>query len=171
MRKIPLTKGLVTLVDNDDYEWLRQWKWYAHRMGSRHTFYARSNIRITKGKQRRTSLSMHRLILGLQPGDKRQCDHRDRNGLNNVLSNLRISTVMQNQQHQKKQTKGTSKYKGVYWHSRDRKWLSRIQVNKKRIHLGLFDSEIDAAYAYDLAAIKNFGDFALINKISGGGER
>ena len=161
MKQITLTQGKVALVDDDDYVWLNQWKWCAKP--GHHTFYAAHYVRVAKYKHRFEK--MHRLILGLQESDKQQVDHVDGNGLNNQRSNLRICTITQNNQSRRKRKVGTSKYKGVYWHQRDHKWQSRITVNKKRIQLGCFDSETDAAIAYNRAALKCFGEFVVLNKI------
>jgi len=163
MKEIALTQGKTVLVDDQDYECLNQWKWCARQ--GRHTFYARRNIRVTKGKQKQTPLYMHRVILGLQPDDKRQCDHIDGNGLNNQRTNLRICTHIQNLQSQRSWKIGTSRYKGVWWYRRDRTWQSQIQVNKKRVHLGYFVSEIEAAHVYNEAARQYFGEFARLNEL------
>ena len=159
MKKIELTQGKFALVDDADYERLNQRKWHARQ--EYHTFYAQSEIYATGAK--RTAEYMHRLILGLQPSDKRQCDHRDGNGLNNQQSNLRICTQTQNHQSTRKRTIATSKYKGVCWHQS--KWRAQICVNKKRIHLGCFDSEAVAAASYNTAALEHFGEFALLNPL------
>ena len=163
MKKIPLTQGKFALVDDADFEWLNQHKWYAHKSGSYYTLYATRKVCLDNHK--RIKEKMHRIILGLQPGDKQQCDHIDRNGLNNQRSNLRICTVAQNQQNSKKRRGCTSKYKGVHWHSDIEKWHSSIWVNKKSIHLGYFDLETDAGLAYNNAAPKHFRNFAAPNVI------
>lgn len=106
---------------------------------------------------------MHRVILGLKPGDKRQCDHIDGDGLNNQRSNLRVCTIQQNSQSRKKQKGTTSKYKGVSFDRQHRKWQVSIRVNHKHIHLGRFRSESAAARCYNKAALKYFGEFALTN--------
>jgi len=159
MKKIPLTRGMVALVDDTDYEWLNNWKWYA--MHNHNTFYAVHNIRVTKNEQ--AKVGMHRLILELHRGNKLQADHIDGNGLNNQRSNLRICTGAQNRRSQRSQMGCTSRYKGVCWHHHKRKWNSRISVNRKRMHLGYFSSEKTAAAAYNQAALKHFGEFALLN--------
>lgn len=163
MRQIPLTQGKVALVDATNYEWLNQWRWHVKQDG--HTFYAARNITVAKNKRRIER--MHRLILRLQPGNEQQCDHRDGNGLNNQISNLRVCTRAQNQHSQRNQRGGTSKYKGVHWSHRENKWCSKIQLNRKQIHLGYFGSEVKAARAHDVAALKYHREFALTNKMLG----
>lgn len=159
MRQILLTRGKFALVDNADYAWLSQWKWFASQ--TRFLYYARRGTPVVKDK--RAGENMHRLILGLQPGDKRQCDHIDGDGLNNQRSNLRICTATQNQQNTRKQKSGSSRYKGVSRYPGNRKWRSQIQVSGKTIHLGYFSSEKAAAIAYNQAALKHFGEFAYLN--------
>lgn len=158
MKKISLTRGKFALVDDEDFERLNKFKWCAHR--HRRRTYASREIRKTR-EDRKTSL-MHREIL--QTPDGLDTDHIDGNGLNNQKSNLRVATRSQNQQaHRLKEANCSSRYRGVNWHSRDETWQARIQVIGKRIHLGYFDSELAAARAYNIAAIKYFGKFASPN--------
>lgn len=163
MKQIQLTQDQIALVDDQDYEWLNQWRWYARK--GRYTFYAVRHVCVTKGKRRQEQ--MHRLILELQPDDKRECDHRDGNGLNNRRSNLRICTMAQNQRSRRNQMGCTSRFKGVWWHRGNRNWQSRIGINGKQICLGSFNSETEAAQAYDKAALKHHGDFRLTNEMLG----
>jgi len=155
MKEIPLTRGLVAQVDDDDYEYLNQWKWYA--LKSRSTYYAKRHYMI--GVQKQATISMHRLIMNT-PNDM-QVDHIDHNGLNNQKSNLRNCTPSQN--HMNKKPQGESKYLGVSFHKVVGKFVSLINVNKKRLCLGYYESEEDAARAYDKAAIEYFGEFANLN--------
>ncbi len=92
-------------------------------------------------------------------------DHADRDIYNNLESNLRVCTHQQNQFNKDKQ-KGsyTSKYKGVSWFRRDQCWRAYIVINNKQKHLGYFSDEIQAARAYNAAAIKYFGEFAKLNE-------
>jgi len=80
-------------------------------------------------------------------------DHKDRDPANNRISNLRECTPRENGQNSTK-CWGSSKYRGVYWNKRANKWQAQIRVNKKRIYLGIFDDELDAANAYREAKTK-----------------
>ena len=158
MRQIPLTQGKVALVDDTDYEWLNCFKWYAHQ--NHCTFYAERNVSLSKNEH--TVEYMHRLILGLQAGDRRQCDHRDGNGLNNCRSNLRVCTVAQNQRHQRLHYRNTTGFKGVTRRKRITRnpYIAQIQVNNKHIHLGYYREKNEAKKARLKAEKKYYGDFA-----------
>lgn len=153
MKQIKLTQGKFALVDDADYEWLSQFKWYVDEM--RTICYARAMIG-------RKAERMHRLILGFEPGDRRLTDHIDGDGLNNQRHNLRECDHSQNLQNKPKH-KGKSRYKGVSWEKRQRKWIAVIKTKTKRIHLGSFEDDIEAAKIYDKAAGQYFGEFACLN--------
>jgi len=157
MREIPLTRGYVTLVDDDDYEWLSQWKWYA--ANDRTNVYVQRAERLDNGKQR--TIRMHRLILGVGKGIV--VDHIDRDGLNNQRSNLRIATPQQNTWNRRKFRSNTSGFRGVAWDSSNQKWKAKININGKPTHLGLFDTPEEAAWMYDHAARIHYGEFASLN--------
>jgi hypothetical protein len=91
------------------------------------------------------------------------CDHIDHNGLNNTKRNLRLCTKQQNAINQRPRKDGSSKYKGVCWHKRNKKWQARIHHSGRYYHLGTFKSQRAAALAYDSAARKYHGDFACLN--------
>lgn len=153
VKEIQLTQGKVALVDDADFEWLSQWNWCALRQRGNNRWYA------VRG--RNPLIYMHRLILN--PPEGYESDHIDGGGLNNRRSNLRICTCSQNHMNRHRAW-GSSIYKGVYYYKRYMKWGARIQINRKQLHLGYFNSEIEAAKAYNKAAIKYYGEFARINE-------
>lgn len=159
MKRILLTQGKEALVDDEDFERVNQHKWHAYSF--HRCYYAGRHI---KHNGKRTTQFMHRFILNLQLGDKRQVDHANRNSLDNRQCNIRICTRSQNAANSKKPKTGlTSKYKGVCWRKDCKKWRAQLIVKKKHVSLGHFNNELDAAAAYDKAAIKHFGKFARVN--------
>lgn len=165
MKEIQLSKGYVALVDDEDYErCMEGTKWYANvehcADGSIWNVYAMRTI--PKGNGKRTSQQMHNFITG-RKGD----DHRDGNGLNNQRYNLRAATILQNTSSRRLNKNNISGYKGVSWDKRGSMWLATIRVSTKRFHLGYFSDILDAARAYDRAALKYFGEFALTNVMLG----
>ena len=160
MREIPLTQEKVAMVDDSDYEFLSQWKWYAARNVSG-IWYAWRRYKNKNGSVGK--ISMHRQILGLEPGDKRQGDHQNHNGLDNRRDNVRICSAQQNHANERPTKNGTSKFKGVSWCNRTRKWAAQFQLKGISIFLGRFQFEELAALAYDFAALKYFREFANFN--------
>lgn len=148
--EISLTQNQSTIIDQDDMLLISTHRWYALRC--RNTYYAVTNIKKSDGT--RTLLLMHRLILGPQNTGSKEIDHIDGNGLNNLRINLRFVSVAGNQHNQHiKQTgrhnkQPTSKFPGVYWHKRMRKWAAKIRLFGKNIHLGYYDDEQKAANRY-----------------------
>ncbi|MFZ3265761.1 MAG: AP2 domain-containing protein [Terriglobales bacterium] len=161
MREIPLTRGYVALVDDCDYERVSQFKWHALMSPGKHTVYAVRNIRMADG--RRTAQLMHRFILGLTD-PKILTDHQDRNGLHNWQDNLRIATRSPNCANAgKRRNAKTSRFRGVSWDKPRGNWQTEIQEGRARLYLGRFTDEVDAAKAYDRAALEHFGEFANLN--------
>jgi hypothetical protein len=104
---------------------------------------------------------LHRFILGLTDG-KILVDHKNGDTRDCQRSNMRIATEGQNRANQKK-TRGASRFKGVTLHRKSGKWDAQIGGRMGHRHLGRFDSEEDAARAYDIAAKERFGEFARPN--------
>lgn len=96
---------------------------------------------------------------------KNQYDHKDTNTLNNRKSNLRLSNQTQNSQNRNVPSNNTSGAKGVCWSKRHTYYIANIVLNKERIKLGRFSCLIEAANAYNQAAVKLFKEFALLNDI------
>ena len=149
-------KGVyVALVDDEDFERLNSFSWYAQKGGN--TFYAQRCIKVN-GKK--VNIRMHREIL-----NGSIIDHIDRNGLNNQKSNLRVCTTSENAMNMRKHKKSKSNYKGVCFHKLEKKWVAQIKINRKGFYLGYFMSEVDAARAYNSKAVELFGEFANLNII------
>lgn len=155
MKEIHLTQGKVAIVDDADYEWLNQWKWRASK--DHNTYYA---VRSVWAKP---SIIMHRLILGLIGNEV--VDHMDHDGLNNQRNNLRPCTRKQNQQNMRSHLNSTSKYLGVCVNKHRNRYTVQITGNGKKVFVGHFISEVDAALAYNKAAQKYHGEFANLNVV------
>jgi len=156
---IHIKKFRFAIVDPYDYDRLRRYKWRLNR--SNRTYYAFRTV--SRGPLFRPQvLWMHHTIL--PPPDGYLTDHRNHNGLDNRRSNLRIATYSENVQNARKtKSKTSSRYKGVDFVKATGKWRARICVAGYRIFLGSFDSELEAALAYDTAAKLYFGQFACLN--------
>lgn len=158
MKEIILTQGKVALVDDEDYEELIKYKWYAWRSQKSRTFYARRCDGMYK------KVYMHRQILGLNK-TRRQGEHIDHNGLNNTRSNLRISTQAQNVYNLPHRVKSSSPYKGVSINKLNKNWRVQIKKEGKKVFDGSFKTAEEAALAYNEQAVKIFGEFAYLNVI------
>lgn len=161
MKEISLTRGLVALVDDEDFEELNQLKWRAMKYNK----YFRAGRSVRDGKVKH-SVYMHRAIMGLCRGDGLQVDHKDLNPLNNQRENLRIATNQQNSFNTRSH-RGTSKYKGVWLRGDTKKWAAQIVLDSKAHNLGCYPTEIEAAQAYDVAALKLHGEYAKLNFLKG----
>jgi len=161
MKTIHLTQGKVTLVDDDDFEWLSQFTWRAKQI----KMIRRPNLWYAyRSVNHDQCIGMHVDIANRSMNSKYpQCDHKDGDGLNNQKSNLRPCTSAQNNWNRRKAPGQHSKFKGVSWHRRDLVWVAKIMCHHKAKWLGSFKNEHVAALAYDAAAKKLFGDFARLN--------
>lgn len=153
MKEIKLTNGMITLIDEEDYEWLMKYNWYYNPEG-----YA-----ITRTSSYSLEF-MHRMIMN--PPKGLFVDHINHNKLDNRRKNLRICTHAQNKQNQPKRADNTSGYKGVYISDKyTNRYRAKIRVNGVLENLGTFANIEDAARAYNQAAKFYFGEFACLNDV------
>lgn len=152
MKSIELTNGGVAIVDDEDYEYLSQWKW------QQSNGYA---VRCEYLKGRKNKIHrMHRIVNNTPVG--LFTDHINRDKLDNRRSNLRNCTYSQNAANVNKRNNGSrSDLPGVQWRADRKKWRSYICVNGRDIYLGTFNDELDAHIAYLNAKVEYFGEFAL----------
>ena len=157
-KQIPLTQGKFAIVDDEDYKWLSQWKW--HTRIYEKTWYALRQV---------DKMPMHRFILGLDKYDKRHTDHINHLGYDNRRQNLRICTIAQNQHNQTPRQTSQSKYKGVYcdMNRKGKKiWRANLRLKNTRYKYAWYETQNEAALAYNRLALKYFGPYACLNIIS-----
>ena len=163
MKEIKLTQNKVALVDDENFEYLNQFKWYTARNGR--TWYARRHASRINGKQK--LIQMHRIIINAPK--HLQVDHVNGDGLDNRKENLRLCTHQENHFNIKNTHKNNKlRTKGITWHKTIKKFRAQIMINKKAIHLGYFNVMGDADSAYRIAEEKYFGKFArkYLNTVS-----
>lgn len=155
MKKIALTQGKFTKVDDSDYIFLKKWKWCAHKSGN--TYYAVRSL-VVKGNKK--TIIMHRIVM--DASKYFEVDHIDGDGLNNQKENLRVCTHSENLKNRKIGKNNKSGLKGVSWYSRVEKWVAFIEVDGKQIGLGYFLTKENAYKAYCEACIEYHGKFARL---------
>lgn len=154
---ISLTKGKFAQVDDEDFEYLNQWKWYAFWNGNSQ-WYAARWTRKSEGSRRR--ITIQEQLIGVK-----NVDHIDQDGLNNCRSNLRLATQAQNLRNTSSRLNSSSRFKGVSLRPNG-KWKAQIQINGCNKHIGYFDTEEEAATAYNEAALQDHGEFACLNEVT-----
>lgn len=152
--QIELTRGFVTLIDDEDAHLVTPHKWYSHLSGG-------INYAERRPSHAGPILKLHNVLL--RPPTGFIVDHADGDGLNNRRSNLRLASALDNGRNKKKRDGTTSPYKGVSWNTQKRRWVGRIYINGKHLHLGYFFDAVEAANAYDFIAAQCFGPFARLN--------
>lgn len=157
-KKLKLTTGQFAIVDSEDFDFLNKFKWYFDE------YYVMRSATFSDGINRK--VFMHRLLLGLQHGDKRQGDHRNRNRLDYRRQNLRVVGSRENNWNRNPQPGGYSKFKGVSWDKGRKQYVARITSNHKGYFLGWFNDELAAARAYNEAALIYHGEYARLNEVN-----
>ena len=158
MKHILLTRGKEALVDDEDYEYLMQWKWSCGKRGyavRKQTLHGRMEWPL-----------MHREVaqrMGLST--ESEIDHRNRNRLDNRRCNLRVANATQQRANTNRRRDNQSGYRGVYWHRAAGKWAAQIAAGRHTTYLGVFRDKVAAARAYNKAALEHFGEFAVLNPI------
>lgn len=168
MVAVPLTQGKVAVIDDVDLPLVagQPWRTLKGRAYTETTVPVWYAVRSECTDGRRSCVLLHRVILGLGPGDP-DVDHVNGDGLNNTRTNLRIATASQNVANQRGHARRKSRYKGVFW-SKDARyraggqWLSRLSVHGIQ-HTRYSKTEIEAAEKYNALALRHFGQFARLN--------
>ncbi len=161
MKIVELTKGKVAQIDDEVFDLAMSLRWCALR-GNR-TWYAGRRT-VVNGKPQ--TMTLHGLVFDYFYGpifDGYSVDHRDHDGLNCQIVNLRMATPQQQNCNRRKPRNNTSGFIGVYWHPCANKWAAHAKINGKTIHLGLFTDKIEAALARDEFVKIHHGAFAVLN--------
>lgn len=151
MKEIMLTQGKKTIVDDEDYQHLKKWKWHLGASG-----YACRSIK----KPKPGRVIMHRVINNTPEGF--ETDHINGDKLDNRRKNLRTVTSQQNKWNSRAHNRSKSGIKGVSWYDKDKRWRVRLSVKGKPTHIGNFKTLPEAVSAYNKAAKKYYGEFARI---------
>jgi hypothetical protein len=149
-------KWLYTFVDVQTFMNVKDYNWHLGNRG-----YAMTHVRKEDGS--RTQVGIHRMAMNLSFGDKVDVDHIDGNKLNNHRRNLRICDRSENLSNRGFQKNNTSGYKGVCFDKRANKWMSQIQHQGRKIHIGYYFTPEEAAHAYDAKARELHGEFGTYN--------
>jgi len=160
VKTIPLTKGEVAIVDDADYEELMQWSWTC--LVTKGRKYARRGERDRRAGTQ-TCIYMHRQIMNAPEGV--EVDHRVGDGLDNRRANLRLCTHSQNLCNAKVNAGNKSGFRGVSFDAAKRKWYASIRVNGKTKAIGKFNTALEAASAWNMAALETHGEFARLNQL------
>jgi hypothetical protein len=157
-RRIYVGEGRYAMVDPVLFYRLNRYHWTFNSKMERPYAYRYEYISNNKVKL----ISMHREIMNFPAG--RLVDHENGNTFDNRIDNLRSATRAENAQNRgKTRTKTTSKYIGVYYDKKKNRWIVRIMCKHRKIHVGTFKDEIEAAKAHDIAAKKYHREFARLN--------
>lgn len=150
MQKIKLTKGKFAIVDDRDFSYLSQWKWYAGE-GQGGCYAQRSSVN-KNTKSGRSIILMHRVILCAGKGE--YIDHQNHNTLDNTRQNLSKGSSRDNQRNQKLFSSNTTGFQGLWYDKNRKRWRATIGVNNKDVFIGRYKDKEDAIKARKEAEIK-----------------
>lgn len=153
-KQIELTQGKFSIIDDEDFDRVSQYKWAAHWSPGMNAY------RAVRSENKKT-IYLHRFILKAPEG--LVVDHINRDMLDNRKENLRLATVSQNQQNRNSKSKNTTGYKGVSYYKPLGKYKAQIHKMGIAKHIGYYETAIEAAKAYDEKAKEIFGKFARTN--------
>ncbi len=148
VKTIPVGGDFHAYVDAADFEWLNRWVWYLH--GEYAARWERGKI-----------IFLHREVA--RPPKGMVVDHKNRNKLDNTRENLRVCTKQENSCNRSKKRGSSSRFTGVSYCKWTHKWDARIGIGGKRVRLGLYQEDTEAARAYDYKAVELSGEFARLN--------
>lgn len=163
MQEVPLSKGKIAIIDDEDFELVSQHKWSATEPGHRRCIYARTNLKGEDGRY--YTERMHRLILGLKKGDGKIVDHINGNGLDNRRTNLRVSSYSDNAANVPIHKGNTSGYKGVWFRKNRGTWKTEVRRNGKTVYNSSSHCIHLAAQKYNDNAVKIHGGSVWLNDV------
>jgi hypothetical protein len=147
------TRGREFIIDSEDLDRVLQFWWGIYWPEGYNDWHI----------MRRSPNHIYLWRFLLEPPDNMEIDHINHDRLDNRKQNLRLATKSQNHMNRRKRNGTTSEYKGVYWSKHVKKWRAYGSLNQIRTYLGYFNSELDAAKAYDAWALYTFKEYALLN--------
>lgn len=159
MKKLMLSKGKYALIDDEDYAFLNNFNWKYHTASG----YAYRNKSKGRDGQRGGIIFMHRTINNTPKG--MEVDHINRDKLDNRKENMRNCFRVHNSRNRSGDKNTSSRHKGVHFKKQYGTFEATITVDGKRIYLGRFGNEDDAAKKYNKAAMEYFGEYAYLNAI------
>lgn len=159
MRAVKISNGMLAVVDDSDFDRVNSRNWYFDDVG-----YARTNE--WRDGRKSAAPRMHRFILNDIPANL-HIDHINGNKLDNRRSNLRVCTASQNASNRGAQSNNSTGFKGVCYDKARGRFKAEIAYGGKRKHIGRFDTALEAAQAYNDAALKYHGEFAFLNNLKG----
>ena len=178
MKLVPLSRGMFTMVDDEDYDWAIQFSWSAVK-GRGDSYYAHRQIRmpLADGRFRVTSRQMQRDLLDPEMKLPRsvKADHRNGDTLDNRRQNLRLSTESGSNANRSGWTAASHGFKGVYYVQRSgldgsrgggkTPYVVKIKLHGRQVYGASQPDPVSAAREYNRLALQHFGEFARLNVV------